>query len=248
MAIESSWCLAHLVMGSICYTVFDNYVVFLQDTLTHSLLICEVSPALLESLEEDKKVMEQIPAIRFDGALFEQVSSQLMTFLIIKLSIACIDFIFQFHCAIRTYLFIFFCSKVTTRFNCLIRNWNWNQVGTVQTQTESDAAPTWAKIKRCQCSLAWDRKGRYAWWGMLSFHQPLNDFGSVYLKNSKLSILWSWRITPAISRLDTCSYIIDSGELNYSTCKRLSRGEQFFMKSREVLWLSVSPFRILQIC
>lgn len=49
----------------------------LQDTLTHSLLICEVSPELLESLEEDKKVMEQIPAIRFDGALFEQVSSRL---------------------------------------------------------------------------------------------------------------------------------------------------------------------------
>ncbi|KAG0630638.1 hypothetical protein M758_1G193600 [Ceratodon purpureus] len=43
-----------------------------QDTLTHSLLICKVSPELIESLEEDKKVMEKIPAIRFDGALFEQ--------------------------------------------------------------------------------------------------------------------------------------------------------------------------------
>ncbi|KAG0580420.1 hypothetical protein KC19_4G171700 [Ceratodon purpureus] len=42
-----------------------------QDTLTHSLLICEVSSELLESLEEDKKVMKQIPAIRFDGDLFE---------------------------------------------------------------------------------------------------------------------------------------------------------------------------------
>lgn len=48
-----------------------------QDTLLHSLLICEVSPDLLESLEEDKKVMEHIPAKRFDGALFEQVSSRL---------------------------------------------------------------------------------------------------------------------------------------------------------------------------
>lgn len=42
-----------------------------QDTLTHSLLISEVSSELLESLEEDKKVMEQIPAIRFDSDLYE---------------------------------------------------------------------------------------------------------------------------------------------------------------------------------
>lgn len=48
--------------------------ILLQDTLTHSLLICEVSPELLASLEEDKKVMKQIPAIRFDGDLFENVS------------------------------------------------------------------------------------------------------------------------------------------------------------------------------
>jgi hypothetical protein len=64
-----------VIYESICCIVFDNNVsCFLQDTLTHSLLICEVSHELLESLEEDKKVMEQIPAIRFDGALFEQVS------------------------------------------------------------------------------------------------------------------------------------------------------------------------------
>jgi hypothetical protein len=49
-------------------------LILLQDTLTHSLLICEVSPELLESLEEDKKVIKQISAIRFDGDLFEQVS------------------------------------------------------------------------------------------------------------------------------------------------------------------------------
>lgn len=46
----------------------------MQDTLTHSLLISEVSSELLESLEEDKKVMEQIPAIRFDSDLYEHVS------------------------------------------------------------------------------------------------------------------------------------------------------------------------------
>lgn len=48
--------------------------VLVQDTLTHSLLICEVSSELLASLEEDKKVMKEIPAIRFDGDLFENVS------------------------------------------------------------------------------------------------------------------------------------------------------------------------------
>ncbi|KAG6545450.1 hypothetical protein Mapa_013050 [Marchantia paleacea] len=43
-----------------------------QDTLTHSLLICDVAPELLESLEEDKKVMQKIPALRQQIASFEQ--------------------------------------------------------------------------------------------------------------------------------------------------------------------------------
>ncbi|KAJ7555889.1 hypothetical protein O6H91_05G059400 [Diphasiastrum complanatum] len=43
-----------------------------QDTLTHSLLVCKVSEELLESLQRDQIVMEKIPAIRHDGALYEQ--------------------------------------------------------------------------------------------------------------------------------------------------------------------------------
>lgn len=54
--------------------IHESYVL-MQDTLTHSLLICKVSKDLIDSLDKDKKVMEEIPGIKFDSSLYEQVVS-----------------------------------------------------------------------------------------------------------------------------------------------------------------------------
>lgn len=54
--------------------IHEAYVL-MQDTLTHSLLICKVSKDLIQSLDKDKKVMEEIPGIKFDSSLYEQVVS-----------------------------------------------------------------------------------------------------------------------------------------------------------------------------
>lgn len=50
-----------------------HFTWMLQDTLTQSLQICKVSRQLMESLEDDKKIIEKIPTLRHQVGAFEQV-------------------------------------------------------------------------------------------------------------------------------------------------------------------------------
>jgi phosphoenolpyruvate carboxylase len=43
----------------------------LQDILTHSVLICKVSPELLDSLVTDMEMIQMIPALQFSSATYE---------------------------------------------------------------------------------------------------------------------------------------------------------------------------------
>jgi hypothetical protein len=59
-----------------CYGIWHNLPLLppLQDILTHSVLICKVSPELLDSLVTDMEMIQMNPALQFSSAMYEHVS------------------------------------------------------------------------------------------------------------------------------------------------------------------------------